>query len=278
VDRDEFESKVLELWGKSRIPLTHANLQYFSGLSSKKLTPWIDALLKNGTIDIQIDDSEDVTYVVVGVPRSPDGPATSEAYERKRELVEEAKRRILARRAGLPDPTVKKEPSGKAERSSKEERSNDRSDEVIVSRRKRAETDDDDDDDDDDGPSIVGMVGKAAMLASTTALVTLDKPLSMLDKPRGKGEKSILGSAALSIIGPAGWLYAGSFREAVPATLAFAAAYYILPSFLLAPFLFVGALASSAIGAGYAWQYNRKKGRTPLFLRGKDSKKKKKND
>jgi hypothetical protein len=267
VDRDEFESKVLELWTKSRIPLTHANLQYFSGVPSKKLTGWIDALLKDGTLDIQIDDSEDVTYVVPGAARSADGPSTSEAYERKRELVEEAKRRILARRAGKPDPSI-------AEAAEEEA--------IEPARKRKVADDDDDDDSDDDGPSIAGLVGKAALFASTTALVTLDKPLTMLDKPRGKGEKSLLASAALSIFGPIGWLYAGSFREAVPATLAFAAAYYVLPTFLLAPFMFVGALASSAIGAGYAWQYNRKKGRTPLFLRGKDSKKndkkKKKND
>lgn len=275
MDRDEFESKVLELWTKSRIPLTHANLQYFSGVPSKKLTAWIDALLKDGTLDIQIDDSEDVTYVVTSAARSADGPSTSEAYERKRKLVEEAKRRILAKRAGKPDPAI-------AEKAQEEQ--------AIEPARKRKvafddddDKDDDEDNDDDDGPSIAGLVGKAALFASTTALVTLDKPLTMLDKPRGKGEKSLLASAALSIFGPIGWLYAGSFREAVPATLAFAAAYYVLPTFLLAPFMFVGALASSAIGLGYAWQYNRKKGRTPLFLRGKDSKKKndkkkKKND
>ncbi len=265
MDRDEFESKVLELWVKSRIPLTHANLQYFSGVSSKKLTNWIDKLLKAGTLDIEIDDSEDVTYFMPGVTRSADGPSTCEAYERKRELIEEAKRRILARRAGKPDPTLDEEEP----------------EESIEPKKKRYDSSDDDNDE-SDGPSIAGMVGKAALVASTTALVTLDKPLSMLDKPRAKGEKSLLASAALSIFGPVGWLYAGSFREAVPATLAFAAAYYVLPSFLLAPFMFVGALASSAIGLGYAWQYNRKKGRTPLFLRGRDSKKKsgkkKKND
>ncbi|MCP4449097.1 MAG: hypothetical protein GY811_27755 [Myxococcales bacterium] len=261
MDHAEFESKVLELWVKSRIPLTQANLQYFAGVSRDKLTSWIDGMLDDGVLDIQIDDDDDLTYFVPGASRSTDGPSTCEAYERKRELVEEAKRRILAKRAGVPaDATIRP-----------------KEDDKPIERRSRAsdgDDDGDDDDDDDDGPGIAGMVGKAALLASTTALVTLDKPLSMLDKPRGEGEKSLLGSAAISLLGPVGWLYAGSFREAVPATLGFAAAYYILPSFLLAPFALVGALASSAIGLGYAWQYNRKKGRTPLFLRGKNDKKK----
>ncbi len=263
MNRDEFESKVLELWVKSRIPLTHANLQYFAGVPRKKLTQWVDGLLEDGTLDIQIDDATDVTYIVPGASRSADGPATCEAYERKRELVEEAKRRILARRAGKElEPEPEPEPKSSKRKA-----------------RKRPPTDEEefhDDDDGDDGPSIAGMMGKAALVAGSTALVTLDKPLSLLDKPRSEGEKSLLASGAVSLLGPVGWLYAGSFREAVPATLAFAAGYYIIPSFLLAPFLFLGALASSAIGVGYAWQYNRKKGRTPLFLSGKGKKKKKK--
>ncbi len=264
MDRDEFESKVLELWAKSRIPLTEENLQYFAGVSRKKLTSWIDELLESGVLDIKIDASAELTYTVANRTRSADGPRTPEAYERKRALIEEAKRRILAKRAGV---SVSDTPTN---------------DDVTPKKRLRAAPEADEreeeTEDEEDGPSIAGMVGKAAILAGTTALVTLDKPLSVLDKPRGKGEKSLLGSAALSLLGPVGWLYAGSFREAVPATLAFAAGYYILPTFLLAPFVLVGALASSAVGLGYAWQYNRKKQRTPLFLKGKSDKKKKKND
>ncbi len=244
---------------KSRIPLTHANLQYFAGVPRKKLSKWLDGMLDEGTIEISLEGDDDVTYAVPGAVRSADGPATCEAYERKRELVDEAKRRILARRAGKdPDEEIAKErEAAKAET------------------RERAPSDADGD---DDGPSIAGMVGKAALVAGSTALVTLDKPLSLLDKPRAKGEKSLLASGAVSLLGPAGWLYAGSFREAVPATLAFAAGWYIIPSFLLAPFILLGALASSAIGVGYAWQYNRKKGRTPLFLSKKDKKSGKKKD
>ena len=70
MDRDEFESKVLELWGKSRIPLTEENLQHFAGVSRKKLTKWIDGLLDAGVLDIKIDDAEELTYTVPGRPRA----------------------------------------------------------------------------------------------------------------------------------------------------------------------------------------------------------------
>jgi hypothetical protein len=254
VNSDEFEAKVLEVWVKSRVPLTTANLQYFAGVPRRKLNDWIDDLLKSGVLDVDIESEEgDIEYAVPGAERSLTGPATCEEYEKKRKLVDDAKARILAKRAGKPMPVS--------------------SDEAIET------TDDDhsdDEEDDSDDPGVASIVGKAALMVSGKALVALDKPLAILDKPRGKGEKSLAASAALSLLGPVGWLYAGSFREAIPATAAAVAVYTILPSFILAPFMLVGALASSAVGLTYAWQFNRKKGRTPLFLRGKTDKKDKK--
>jgi hypothetical protein len=260
VNSDEFESKVLELWMKSRVPLTQANLQYFAGVPRRELNQWIDKLLGAGVLDIEDDGSDDeIEYSVPGAQRSLDGPATCEEYERKRKLVDEAKERILARRAGKPMPEPSSEPTDYAGDS-------------------ESSDDEDEEDEEDDGPGVAGIVGKAALMASGKALVALDKPLALLDKPRGKGEKSLPLSAGLSLLGPIGWLYAGSFREAIPATAAAVAAYYILPSFIVAPFLLVGALASGAVGLTYAWQFNRKKGRTPLFLSDKSKKKSKKNE
>jgi len=265
VNRDEFESKILELWMKSRIPLTTANLQYFAGVSRQTVNSWIDESLEQGLLDIDLGEYEDVTYVVRGAERSPDGPTTCEEYERKRALVQEAKERILARRNGVPrkEPTnagrkVKKAKTRKAatEANDAEDQENSEKDDGTLAR------------------DIAGVMGKAALIASTTALVTLDKPLAMLDAPRSEGEKSLLASAGLSLLGPVGWLYAGSFREAVPATLAQVAILTVVPSFLLAPFLVLGALASSAVGLGYAWKFNRKKGRSPLFLTSKKKDKK----
>lgn len=99
-----------------------------------------------------------------------------------------------------------------------------------------------------------------------------------LSKPTKAGEKSWLKSALLSgLFGPLGWLYAGSFREAAPASaawLAFAAIASQLPTLLLFPVLMVVMPLSGIAGLLYAVQYNRH-GRKRQRLFG-DKKKKKK--
>jgi hypothetical protein len=84
-----------------------------------------------------------------------------------------------------------------------------------------------------------------------------------------KGEKSVAVSGVASLVlGPAGWLYAGSLREAVPATAAWVAlgvlASKILPVFLMMPLLMVFPL-SAIIGVMYAQRYNRAGKRQRMF-------------
>ncbi len=84
-----------------------------------------------------------------------------------------------------------------------------------------------------------------------------------------QGDKSWVKSAlASTILGPIGWLYAGSFREAVPgaaAWLAFAILATKIPWILLFPVLFVAMPLSGIAGLLYAVQYNRKGARQRLF-------------
>ena len=90
-----------------------------------------------------------------------------------------------------------------------------------------------------------------------------------LARKPGKGEKSWVKSAiASTALGPIGWLYAGSLREAVPAATAWVGLLFLLkflPSLLLMPALMVALPLSGLAGALYAVQYNRKGGRTRLF-------------
>jgi hypothetical protein len=91
-----------------------------------------------------------------------------------------------------------------------------------------------------------------------------------------KGDKSWVKSGLASmLLGPLGWLYAGSLREAVPASvgwLAFGAlATKIIPMFLLMPVLLVALPLSGIAGVVYAMQFNRTGKRQRLF--NKDSKK-----
>lgn len=99
-----------------------------------------------------------------------------------------------------------------------------------------------------------------------------------LQRPRKKGEKSWVVSGVASLaLGPAGWLYAGSWREAVPATAAWlmlaALASSLLPVFLMLPVLMVVLPLSAIGGVVYALQYNRSGTRQRLFDSEKDPQK-----
>jgi hypothetical protein len=91
-----------------------------------------------------------------------------------------------------------------------------------------------------------------------------------LARKPGKGEKSWIKSGVASMaLGPIGWLYAGSLREAVPAAAAWVAlltlASKILPMVLLLPALMVALPLSGIAGVVYALQYNRNGSRQRLF-------------
>jgi hypothetical protein len=90
-----------------------------------------------------------------------------------------------------------------------------------------------------------------------------------LAAPRKKGEKSWAASGLVSLMGPIGWLYAGSWREAVPATAAWvgflALASKFLPALLMWPVFMVVMPVSAIAGVVYALQYNRTGKRQRLF-------------
>ena len=91
-----------------------------------------------------------------------------------------------------------------------------------------------------------------------------------LARPAKKGDKSWMISGVASLaLGPAGWLYAGSLREAVPAAVGWLAlavlASKILPVFLMMPVLMVVLPLSAIAGVVYALHYNRAGRRQRLF-------------
>jgi hypothetical protein len=97
-----------------------------------------------------------------------------------------------------------------------------------------------------------------------------NKVKNELAKKPGKGQKSwVVSSVASLVLGPIGWLYAGSWREAVPASagwlLLATLASKILPTMLLMPVLLVALPLSAIGGLVYALQYNRHGGRQRLF-------------
>ena len=118
--------------------------------------------------------------------------------------------------------------------------------------------------DDDDASEAIGGALELANKANKVKQELARKP--------GKGGKSWIASGVASLaLGPLGWLYAGSWREAVPASAAWlllaALASKILPMVLLMPVLLVALPVSGIAGVVYALQYNRHGGRQRLFDR-----------
>ncbi len=129
---------------------------------------------------------------------------------------------------------------------------------ALVSKKQRPASDRDDADRGSD-------LGGALELATKASRVKNE-----LTKAPKQGDKSWVKSGVASmLLGPIGWLYAGSMREAIPASaawLAFAAlASKMIPMFLLFPVLLVALPLSGIAGLLYAVQYNRAGTRQRLF-------------
>jgi hypothetical protein len=121
------------------------------------------------------------------------------------------------------------------------------------------------DPDEDDVGSSTSDLGGALELAHRANRVKNE-----LQQAPKQGDKSWVKSGlASTFLGPVGWLYAGSWREAVPASLAYlllgTLAIKILPMLLLWPVFMVGMPLSGIAGVVYALQYNKKGSRQRLF-------------
>lgn len=118
-------------------------------------------------------------------------------------------------------------------------------------------------DDDDASDGLAGAIELAGKANKVKAELTR--------KPK-KGEKSWIASGLASMaFGPVGWLYAGSLREAVPASAAYlvlgaiAWKLFALFPFLIMPVLMIALPLSGIAGVVYALQYNRHGSRQRLF-------------
>jgi len=167
----------------------------------------------------------------------------------------------------------------------------------LVTRRKGAAAADDADaadDDDDAGLEDLSRAGRGRRRGSGSsggargagdAADEIGDALALAKRAHGvkqelarrpeAGEKSWIKSGLASmLLGPLGWLYAGSLREAVPASAAWllimGLASKIVPLVLLMPVLLVVLPLSGIAGVVYALQYNRAGGRQRLFDKDKD--------
>ena len=64
VKPSEFEQAVLELAMTTRVPLTRANILFYSGASAKQAEKWLDEMLGSGLVEFDSDDNGEIFYTV----------------------------------------------------------------------------------------------------------------------------------------------------------------------------------------------------------------------
>ena len=73
VKPSEFEQAILELAMTTRVPLTRANILFYTGVGTKQAEKWLDEMLGSGLIEFDSDDSGEIFYTVCGAKRPPGG-------------------------------------------------------------------------------------------------------------------------------------------------------------------------------------------------------------
>jgi hypothetical protein len=97
VNRDEFETSVLDLWMTTRIPLTRAHLQFRTGVARRKLNGWLDEMVAEGVLECDVDDDGEMLWTVPGAARAIDGPRSFAEAEKLAGLRAEVRRKVRER-------------------------------------------------------------------------------------------------------------------------------------------------------------------------------------
>jgi hypothetical protein len=85
----DFESRVLEIWVRSRITLTAAHVQHVTGAPRDKVKRWLDAMTTDGALDADVRDDGEMIWSVRGAQRPSSGPETVAEMERLERLTAE---------------------------------------------------------------------------------------------------------------------------------------------------------------------------------------------
>ncbi len=85
-----FESRVLEMWMTTRIPLTRANVQYFTKAPRKQMERWLDAMVAEGVVEVDADDEGEMIWAVRGAVRPTTGATSVEELGKLESLQKDA--------------------------------------------------------------------------------------------------------------------------------------------------------------------------------------------
>jgi hypothetical protein len=257
VKKDEFAHATLDLWMTTAIPLTLANVQYHTGAPRRRARKWLEQMLRDGELELDSDDDGEMLFLVPGAKRPADGARSFAERDRFHALRADVAAQVERKRAAR----ARLEAQRAAKLAQEQARKAREQALVVVDSELEAS----------DKPSLWNRL--RGRYDAGTALSVASSARRELDKGPRSGNKSLLASGALSFfLGPLGWLYAGSFRESIPAALAFLLAMKILPLIILWPLVGVAFPVSGLIGVVYAWQYNHSGKRQRLLGDGDDDK------
>jgi hypothetical protein len=113
----DFEAKVLELWTKSRVPLTRANLLVHTKASRSELDRRLDEMMKGNLIELDSDDDGELLWKVRGASRPTFGAETMAELDRKQRLSDDVDRLTSGAKLALHAAGLKK-PAAAAEKKS----------------------------------------------------------------------------------------------------------------------------------------------------------------
>jgi hypothetical protein len=74
----DFETRLLNLWMKTRVPMTRANLLFYTQAPRKKMGAWLDELVSDGVLEVDADPDGEMLWSVRGAKRPESGPTTLE--------------------------------------------------------------------------------------------------------------------------------------------------------------------------------------------------------
>src|SRR5213596_3041682 len=84
-----FESRILEIWMRSCVPLTGAHVQHLTGVPRDKVGRWLEAMTVGGVLDADVADDGEMIWRVRGAERPASGPETVAELERMERLTAE---------------------------------------------------------------------------------------------------------------------------------------------------------------------------------------------
>ena len=256
----------------TRVPLSRANILFYTGVASRDAEKLLDGLLRDGVLEIDSDDDGELLYTVSGAKRPSNGSTELLRCSACQRVTGAASccarcgQYLDSRLRALKEEVDRERGTGGGRRGGSAP-----SGPPVIDF-----GDGDDGRAGGDGGASRGsrslLDGRLRLRNPSGDVLQMVRDLERFRrdgyKPAVADEKNVAVGGFLGLFGPLGWFYAAPHREAGLAAAVFFVAASILPRIVFIPLLTLLLPVSVLIGVLYAWQYNRSGQRTGLFLDG----------